>query len=53
MAMAKFQTIFLNLINSAVDMDMDEIVTELAKNCQRNGLAEEFCIKTDATCAIL
>ena len=45
MAMAKFQTIFLNLINSAVDMDMDEIVTEMAKECQKNGLAEEFCIK--------
>ena len=45
MAMAKFQTIFLNIINNAVDLDMDETVTELAKECQRNGLEEEFCIK--------
>lgn len=45
MAMAKFQSIFLNIINNAADMDMDEIVTELAKDCQRNGLEEEFCIK--------
>ena len=45
MAMAKFQSIFLNIINNAADMDMDEIVTELAKDCQRNGLEEEFSIK--------
>ena len=45
MAMAKFQTIFLNIINNAVDLDMDETVTEVAKECQRNSLEEEFCIK--------